>query len=274
MAQYIYTMKDLRKITPQGKEILRGIWLAFYYGAKIGVLGANGSGKSTLALVLSGREGYDVTEGEILYNEKDVLQLSPDERACEGIFMAFQYPVEIPGVTTNHFLKASLNAVRRYRGLDEIDAMDMLTLIKEKMELVEMDERLLTRLQRIRFHRIDLSRHFRRARVKLHSRAAPEPDSVLRQPVGHEQPKPAGEPCCGLEIAGHGDRMAALDLVMVPLPDVDRGALSGHELLNRLSIDFDPSNPPGSTGRQQHDVVADHCRAGHRAIVKPQCCGP
>jgi Fe-S cluster assembly ATP-binding protein len=108
-------------------------------------MGPNGSGKSTLAHVLSGRDTYQVTSGEILYNGKNLLEMSPEERAREGIFLAFQYPVEIPGVSTTYFLKAALNAVRKHQGLDELDAMEFLSLIKEKMKLVEMDQALLNR---------------------------------------------------------------------------------------------------------------------------------
>jgi Fe-S cluster assembly ATP-binding protein len=108
-------------------------------------MGPNGSGKSTLAHVLSGRENYQVTAGEILYKGKNLLQMNPEERAREGIFQAFQYPVEIPGVSTTYFLKAALNAIRKHEGLDELDAMEFLALIKEKMKLVEMDQALLNR---------------------------------------------------------------------------------------------------------------------------------
>jgi Fe-S cluster assembly ATP-binding protein len=128
-----------------GQEILRGINLSIGAGEVHGIMGPNGSGKSTLAHVLSGRESYQVTSGEILYNGKNLLEMSPEERAREGIFLAFQYPVEIPGVSTTYFLKAALNAVRKHEGLDELDAMEFLSLIKEKMKLVEMDQALLNR---------------------------------------------------------------------------------------------------------------------------------
>jgi Fe-S cluster assembly ATP-binding protein len=108
-------------------------------------MGPNGSGKSTLAHVLAGKEGYEVTAGAILYNGQDLLQLSPDARAREGIFLAFQYPIEIPGVNTTYFLKAGLNAIRKYRGLEELDALEFLALVKDKMKLVEMDQSLLSR---------------------------------------------------------------------------------------------------------------------------------
>jgi len=121
------------------KEILRGINLGVGAGEVHAIMGPNGSGKSTLAHVLSGRENYEVTAGEVIYNGKDLLAMSPEERAREGVFLAFQYPVEIPGVSTTYFLKAALNAVRKHHGLDELDAMEFLSVIKEKMKLVEMD---------------------------------------------------------------------------------------------------------------------------------------
>ncbi len=126
-------------------EILRGINLRVKAGEVHSIMGPNGSGKSTLAGVLAGREAYDVTAGEVRYNGKDLLEMSPDERACEGVFMAFQYPVEIPGVTTNYFLRAALNAKRKYRGAEELDAVDFLAMVNEKVRLLELDERLLSR---------------------------------------------------------------------------------------------------------------------------------
>jgi Fe-S cluster assembly ATP-binding protein len=127
------------------KEILRGINLTVRPGEVHAIMGPNGSGKSTLAHVLSGRESYQVTQGEVRYNGKDLLAMTPEERAREGVFLAFQYPVEIPGVSTTYFLKAALNAMRKHQGLEELDAMDFLTLIKDKIKLVEMDQALINR---------------------------------------------------------------------------------------------------------------------------------
>ena len=126
-------------------DILRGIDLTVNAGEIHAVMGPNGSGKSTLAHVLAGREAYEVTAGEVIYEGKDLLKMSPEDRAREGIFLAFQYPVEIPGVSTTYFLKAGLNAIRKHRGLEELDALDFLALVKEKMKVVEMDQSLLNR---------------------------------------------------------------------------------------------------------------------------------
>jgi len=123
-----------------GKEILRGIDLEVGAGEVHAIMGPNGSGKSTFAQVLAGRETFEVTKGEVLYEGKDLLALSPEERAMVGIFMAFQYPVEIPGVGNLYFLRTALNAVRKRRGEEELDPMDFLALAKEKMKLVAMDE--------------------------------------------------------------------------------------------------------------------------------------
>ena len=129
----------------EGKDILRGINLTVNAGEVHAVMGPNGSGKSTLAHILAGREGYEVTQGQVLYQGRDLLAMAPEERAREGIFLAFQYPLEIPGVNTTYFLKAALNSIRKHRGLPELDAMDFLALVKEKTKLVEMDQALLNR---------------------------------------------------------------------------------------------------------------------------------
>ncbi|MGD0011750.1 MAG: Fe-S cluster assembly ATPase SufC [Terriglobia bacterium] len=131
--------------TAEGKEILRGIDLEVNTGEVHAIMGPNGSGKSTLAQVLAGRDLYQVTGGEVTYEGRDLLAMSPEERAREGIFLAFQYPVEIPGVNNTYFLRSALNAIRKHRGLPEYDAMDFLVLLREKMKLLEMDEALMTR---------------------------------------------------------------------------------------------------------------------------------
>ena len=138
------TVKNLQAGV-DGKTILRGIDLQVNAGEVHAIMGPNGSGKSTLAHILAGREGYEVTGGEVLFEGKDLLAMAPEERAREGMFLAFQYPVEIPGVSNVYLLKAAVNAARKHRGLDELDAMDFLTLVKEKLRLVEMDEDLLYR---------------------------------------------------------------------------------------------------------------------------------
>ena len=126
-------------------EILKGINLTVNQGEVHAIMGPNGSGKSTLAQVMAGKEEYEVTAGEILYKGQDLVEMAPEERAREGVFMAFQYPVEIPGVSNVYFLKAALNAIRTHRGEDEMDAMDFLTYVKAKMKVVQMDEALLNR---------------------------------------------------------------------------------------------------------------------------------
>lgn len=128
-----------------GREILKGINLTVNKGEVHAIMGPNGSGKSTLAQVIAGREDYEVTQGEILFNGKNLLELSTEARACEGIFLAFQYPVEIPGVSNTTLLKNALNSIRKYRGEEELDAMEFLTLVKKKMSLVELSEDLLRR---------------------------------------------------------------------------------------------------------------------------------
>jgi Fe-S cluster assembly ATP-binding protein len=128
-----------------GNEILNGINLKVNAGEVHAIMGPNGSGKSTLAQVLAGRDTYQVSKGEVLYQGKNLLEMDPEERAREGFFLAFQYPVEIPGVSNTYFLKAALNAIRKHRGLEELDAVEFLQLVKQRMKLVEMDESLLNR---------------------------------------------------------------------------------------------------------------------------------
>jgi Fe-S cluster assembly ATP-binding protein len=128
-----------------GNEILKGINLEINAGEVHSIMGPNGSGKSTLAQVLSRRDTYQVTAGEVSFNGKDLLAMKPEEAACEGVFMAFQYPVEIPGISNTYFLRSGLNAIRKYRGEDEIDAMDFLPMFREKLRLLEMDEKLMNR---------------------------------------------------------------------------------------------------------------------------------
>ena len=128
-----------------GREILKGLDLHIKAGEVHAMMGPNGSGKSTLANVIAGREGYEVTQGEVLFEGKDLLQLDPEERACEGLFLAFQYPVEIPGVNNLYFLKAAVNALRKHRSEPELDAMDFWMMVQERMQLVKMDESFLKR---------------------------------------------------------------------------------------------------------------------------------
>lgn len=142
--QPILEIKDLNAGV-EGKQILKGIDLTINEGEVHAIMGPNGSGKSTLAAILAGREGYDITSGQVLYNGKDLLELDPEERAREGLFLAFQYPVEIPGVNSKYFLKAALNEIRKHKGESELDAMEFLDLVKGKIKLLELNEDLLSR---------------------------------------------------------------------------------------------------------------------------------
>ena len=127
------------------KEILKGVNLKIRPGEVHAIMGPNGSGKSTLAGVLAGRESYDVTQGEVMFEGKNLLDMDPEERARDGLFLAFQYPVELPGVPNNYFLRAALNAIRKYRGQPQLDPKDFLKLVKEKLKLIHIDEDLLKR---------------------------------------------------------------------------------------------------------------------------------
>src|SRR5437660_2714974 len=144
MKQPILEIKDLNAGV-EGKQILKGINLAIAPGEVHAIMGPNGSGKSTLAAILAGREGYDITAGQVLYLGQDLLELDPEERARKGLFLAFQYPVEIPGVNSTYFLKSALNEIRKDKGQSELDAMEFLTLVKEKMKVLDLDEDLLRR---------------------------------------------------------------------------------------------------------------------------------
>jgi len=128
-----------------GKEILSGVDMVVMPGEIHAIMGPNGAGKSTLGNVIAGREGFTVTEGEVLFRGKDLLELAPEERACEGVFLAFQYPVEIPGVNNTYFLRAALNAQRKYRGEPELDSMEFLALVREKLEILHIKDDLLHR---------------------------------------------------------------------------------------------------------------------------------
>ena len=129
----------------EGKQILKGVNLSISAGEVHAIMGPNGSGKSTLAQVLAGREGYDISDGAVTYDGKDLLELNPEERTREGMFLAFQYPVEIPGVNTTYFLRASVNAVRKHHGDEELSAVAFLKLMRDKIQLLELDESLLKR---------------------------------------------------------------------------------------------------------------------------------
>jgi Fe-S cluster assembly ATP-binding protein len=132
-------------VSVDSHEILKGIDLTVNAGEVHSIMGPNGSGKSTLAQVLARREAYNVTAGEILYNGKDLLAMKAEDAACEGVFLAFQYPVEIPGIGIAYFMRSALNAIRKHHRLDEMDAIDFLPLFREKLKLLEMDEKLLNR---------------------------------------------------------------------------------------------------------------------------------
>ena len=140
-------MLEIRNLhaSVEGNEILKGIDLTIRDGEVHAVMGPNGSGKSTLARVLAGQEAYEVTAGQVIFDGQDLLDMDPEERAREGVFMAFQYPVEIPGVSNTYFLKAALNAVRKHRGLLEMDALEFLSMVRKKMKMVQMEETLLNR---------------------------------------------------------------------------------------------------------------------------------
>jgi Fe-S cluster assembly ATP-binding protein len=144
MNRPVVEIKDLHAGV-EGKQILKGITLTIHEGEVHAVMGPNGSGKSTLAAILAGREGYEITAGQVLYQGEDLLDMDPEERARKGVFLAFQYPVEIPGVNSTYFLKSALNEIRKHNGLSELDAMEFLTLVKDKIKLLELNEDLLRR---------------------------------------------------------------------------------------------------------------------------------
>src|ERR1700723_3078323 len=141
------SLLDIRnlKVRVEDREILRGINLKVNPGEVHSIMGPNGSGKSTLAQVLARRESYNVTAGSVTLDGKDLLEMKAEDAACEGLFMAFQYPVEIPGISNAYFLRSAVNAVRKYHGKDEMDAMDFLPVLREKLKLLEMDDRLMNR---------------------------------------------------------------------------------------------------------------------------------
>lgn len=144
MSKTLIEIKDL-SASINGKEILKGINLTVNEGEVHAIMGPNGSGKSTLGYVLSGREGYDVTGGEVIYKGQDLVEMAPEERAREGLFLAFQYPVEIPGVNNTYFLRAAFNELRKHQGEEEMDAVDFLSVVKEKMKLLELPESMMKR---------------------------------------------------------------------------------------------------------------------------------
>src|SRR5271155_3570 len=137
-------IRDLH-VRVEDREILRGVNLTMNAGEVHSIMGPNGSGKSTLAQVLARRETYNVTGGEITFDGKDLLAMKPEDAACEGLFLAFQYPVEIPGISNAYFLRSALNAIRKYRGIEEMDAMDFLPMLREKTKLLDMDDKLMNR---------------------------------------------------------------------------------------------------------------------------------
>src|SRR6187401_2608455 len=140
-------MLEIRNLTASinGNQILKGITLTVKPGEVHAIMGPNGSGKSTLARVLAGHPAYEVTGGTVTFNGKDLLDQDPEERACEGVFMAFQYPVEIPGVNNSYFLKAALNAQRKHRGEPELDAMEFLELVEDRLKVLHIDSELMRR---------------------------------------------------------------------------------------------------------------------------------
>ena len=144
MSETILEIKNLHAGV-EGKQILKGLSLTLRLGEVHAIMGPNGSGKSTLASILAGRDGYNITTGQVLYQGKDLLDMAPEERAREGVFLAFQYPVEIPGVNSTYFLKSAFNEIRKHKGLPELDAMEFLTLVKEKMNILELREDFLKR---------------------------------------------------------------------------------------------------------------------------------
>src|SRR4051812_45604638 len=144
MNQPILEIKDL-SAGVEGKQILKGLDLVINEGEVHAIMGPNGSGKSTLAAILAGRDGYDITSGQIVYYGKDLMELAPEERAREGLFLAFQYPIEIPGVNSTYFLKSALNEIRKHHGQPELDAIEFLNLVRDKVKLLELSDDLLRR---------------------------------------------------------------------------------------------------------------------------------
>jgi len=140
----VLKIEDLH-VEVEGKPILKGVNLEVASGEVHAIMGPNGSGKSTLAQVLAGRESFEVTRGRVFYGDRDLLDMEPEERACEGVFMAFQYPVEIPGVSNVYFLKAAMNAIRKHRGEEELDAMEFMKVVREKIKLVNLDQSFISR---------------------------------------------------------------------------------------------------------------------------------